>query len=312
MVATLIGTSVGSAEASTERNITPSPVLDARHMPWDQRLDLAKEALQESCSITELAEKHGVSRKFVYRQEQTAQGALEEAFAPTPAPEERVLFYLPVTKSWLRQLILGLVLICHSSIRGVVELLRDLFDASISEGPVANVLQGAVAAAREVNERQDLSGVRIGAHDEIFQNRRPVLVGADVHSTFCYLLSLEDHRDADTWGVRLLELKAKGFHPDATIADGGTGLRAGQALALPGVSCRGDVFHAEMDMGEPSPTCRTELSGRSRPASTSMGGWLGPSGTGGATTSPSSWLQHGRRRPARSGWPRMWRPSRTG
>jgi hypothetical protein len=31
-------------------------------------------------------------------------------------------------------------------------------------------------------------------------------VGVDTASTFCYLLSQEDHRDADTWGVRLLEL----------------------------------------------------------------------------------------------------------
>ena len=45
-------------------------------------------------------------------------------------PLDDVLFYLPVTKAWLRQLVLGLVLICHSSTRGVVELLGDLFDVS--------------------------------------------------------------------------------------------------------------------------------------------------------------------------------------
>ncbi len=211
--------------------------------------------------------RHGVSGRFVYRQEQTARVALEEAFAPEPEPEERVLFYLPVTKSWLKQLIL--VLICHSSIRGVVELLRDLFDTSVSEGTVVHVLQGAVATAREVNEHQDLSRVRIGAHDEIFQNQRPVLVGADVHSTYCYLLNLEDHRDADTWGVRLLELEAQGLRPDATIADGGLGLRAGQALAWPGIPCRGDVFHAEMNMGE----AVTYLLERARPLSALCANW---------------------------------------
>jgi len=61
------------------------------------------------------------------------------------------------------------------------------------------------------------------------------------------LLAAEDHRDADTWGVRLLELKDKGFAPDATIADFGTGLRAGQEQALPGVPCRADVFHPLRD-----------------------------------------------------------------
>jgi len=71
-----------------------------------------------------------------------------------------------------------------------------------------------------------------------------VLVGADVDSTYCYLLSLEEHRDGDTWGIRLLELQQQGFHPQATIADAGSGLRAGQALAMSEIPCRGDVFHA--------------------------------------------------------------------
>jgi len=111
-------------------------------------------------------------------------------------------------------------------------------------GSVHNILQQAVVTARALNGGQDLSRIRIGAHDEIFQSGRPVLVGADVASTYCYLLSHEEHRDADTWGVRLLELADRSFHPEATIADGGSGLRAGQQLALPRTPCRGDVFHA--------------------------------------------------------------------
>ena len=51
-------------------------------------------------------------------------------------------------------------------------------------------------------------------------------------------------KEAHDRGVRLLELCDRGFAPDATIADFGSGLRAGQELALPGLACRGDVFHA--------------------------------------------------------------------
>ena len=68
--------------------------------------------------------------------------------------------------------------------------------------------------------------------------------GKDAYSTYCYLLSLEEQRDSDTWGVRLLELADQGFHPRATIADFAGGLRAAQAEVLPDVPCRGDVFHA--------------------------------------------------------------------
>src|SRR5262249_34402459 len=79
--------------------------------------------------------------------------------------------------------------------------------------------------------------------DGLFQATWPVLAGCDVHSTYCYLLSQGQHRDGDTWAIRLLELQDRGFQPQATVADAGTGLRAGQQQALPGVPCRGDVFH---------------------------------------------------------------------
>jgi hypothetical protein len=208
-----------------------------------QRQQLAVQALAGATTITQLARDNQVSRKFVYQQRDMATQALEQAF-DDEVTDDQVVFYLPVTKARIRQIVLGLVLICHSPLRGVVEFLRDFFDYSLSVGTVHNILQQAVAVARQHNTAQDLSSIRISAHDEIFQNNQPVLVGADVDSTYCFLLSLEEHRDAETWGVRLLEAKDQGFNPDATIADFGSALRAGQQLALPQTPCRGDVFHA--------------------------------------------------------------------
>jgi hypothetical protein len=195
-----------------------------------------------------LAQEHEVSRKFLYQQAHTAQDALTQAFDPKPKTE-KVLFYLPVTKAWLRQLVLALVLICHSSYRGVVELLRDLFDYRISPGSVHNIVHSAVPHAQRINQQYDLSTIRIGLLDEIFQAGDPVLVGVDAKSTFCFLLSPEEHRDTDTWGIRLLELIDRGFAPDATVADFGSGLRAGHEEALHEVPCRGDVFHALYNIG---------------------------------------------------------------
>jgi hypothetical protein len=224
---------------------TSSP---ARRLPPSDRQQLALDALAGQ-PIAELAREHEVSRKFVYQQADKARDALQQAFTPPSPPQQEVLFYLPVTKAWIRQFVLALVLICHCSLRNVVELLRDLFDYPISVGTVHNIVQEAVVPARAVNDRQDLSRVRIGSHDEIFQARHPVLVGACAHSTYCYLLSQEEHRDADTWALRLLELTPRNFHPQATIADFAGGLRAGQERALPGVPCRGDVFHVLYEIG---------------------------------------------------------------
>ena len=67
--------------------------------------------------------------------------------------------------------------------------------------------------ARAISGRVDLAGVGKGALDEIFQAEKPVLVGVDTATTYCFLLSLEEHRDADTWGVHLLELVDQGFNP---------------------------------------------------------------------------------------------------
>ena len=219
------------------------PPCPAKALPPSERLHIGLHALAGTHSITGLAEEFDVSRKFVYRQTAIANQALDDAFSAKPL-EDAVLFQLPVTKQWLRQFILGLVLICHSPLRGVVELLRDLFDYRISLGTVFNTVQAAIAPARQHNHAQDLSRIHVGVHDEIFQARQPVLVGVDALTTYCYLLSHEQARDADTWGIRLLELQERGFKPDYVVADAAQALRAAQAEVLPGIPCRSDVFHA--------------------------------------------------------------------
>ena len=223
------------------------PHWPAQRLLPQQRQDLAVQVLAGAQPVSGLARDYEVSRKFLYQQADTAREALSHAFHPQ-VKDEDVLFYLPVTKAWLRQLVLALVLVCHAPYRAVVELFRDLLDWRIALGTVHNIVRSAVEPARAISGRVDLAGVRKGALDEMFQAQKPVLVGVDTATTYCFLLSLEEHRDADTWGVRLLELVDQGFHPQATVADAGTGLRAGQAEALPKVPCQGDVFHIVTDL----------------------------------------------------------------
>jgi len=215
----------------------------AARLPESDRKDLAIQALAQSATVSDLAARHGVSRKFVYQQTHKAVAALDDAFL-SATPDDEVLFEVAVTRAWLRQVIVGLTLICHSSYRGVVESMRDLLGLSISVGTVHHVLQSATLQAGVINREQDLSGIRVGLHDEIFQGATPVLAGVDAQSTYCYLLAAEHHRDADTWGVHLLDATEQGLQPDYTIADAGQGLRAGQKAAW-GDTCHGDVFHIQ-------------------------------------------------------------------
>ena len=119
----------------------------AKAMQPRQRQDLAIHALAGTETIRGLAAQHAVSRKFIYRQVDTAKEALQEAFVPEEDDATKVLFYLPVTKQWLEQAFLALALICHSSIRGISEFCRDLLDYPVSIGKVHDVLQGAVERA---------------------------------------------------------------------------------------------------------------------------------------------------------------------
>ncbi len=216
----------------------------AARLPGSDRKDLAIQALAGSGTVSDLAARHGVSRKFIYQQTHKAAAALDDAFS-SAVPDDEVLFELAVTKAWLRQMIVGLTLICRSSYRGVVEFLRDLLGVPVSLGCVHDVLQSATRQASAINRDQDLSGIRVGLHDEIFQGATPVLAGIDAASTYCYLLAAEQHRDADTWGVHLLDAAQQGLDPDYTIADAGQGLRAGQRAAWGDTPCHGDVFHIQ-------------------------------------------------------------------
>jgi hypothetical protein len=237
-----------STDSDREKAFSPE-TRGAHALLPQQRQNLAIQALAGEQSIRQLADQFGASRKFVYQQADKAQQALQAAFADDEADDQKGLFYLPVTKKWIYSVAMALILVGHSSYRGVVEIFRDLFDWHLSVGTVHNLVMQAVSRARVLQVAERLDRVRAGAHDEIFQGRSPILVGADVESTFIYLLSEEAHRDGDTWAIRLWECADKGLSPEFTVADGGKGLRAGQAIVWPGRPCRADVFHALLDLG---------------------------------------------------------------
>jgi len=61
--------------------------------------------------------------------------------------------------------------------------MRDLLGLSISVGTVHQMLQSATRQADIINRQQDVSGIRVGLHDEIFHDATPVLAGVDANST---------------------------------------------------------------------------------------------------------------------------------
>jgi len=231
------------SSTSTQQNTS------AKQIDPSTRKGIGVAALSGKESISDLSRNHDTSRKFIYRQKNKVSSVLDEAFSESEKDSD-VLFDIPITKTWLQQVRLSLILTCHSSYGGVIEFFRDILDQNICKGTISNIVQRSLEKAGEVNHTQDLSTIKVGAHDEIFQGGIPVLVGCDVKSTYTYLLKQAEHRDTTTWGVHLLELNDQGMALDHTIADGGKGLRSSQREAWPDVPCRGDVFHALYDMGK--------------------------------------------------------------
>ncbi len=115
----------------------------------------------------------------------------------------------------------------------------------LSVGTIHNRLQVAAKQAGEINQSHDLSAIRVGLHDEIFQSGHPVLAGVDACSTYCYLLEAAECRDEDSWGFHLLEAMTQGLNPDYTIADAAKGLRAGHKAVFGDTPCHGDLFHIQ-------------------------------------------------------------------
>jgi len=112
---------------------------------------------------------------------------------PSVPPQMSVRCSSAHPKTWLFQ-ILGLILVCHCSYRGVVELLRDLFDLPISVGTIHNRLQLLTKPLRLILPKTCLQSewdCRTKYSREVNQ---------------CWwgrcqvnLLPAAEHRDEDTW-----------------------------------------------------------------------------------------------------------------
>lgn len=217
----------------------------AHLLTQSQRKEIGIKTLCNNTPISHVADLHGVSRKFVYQQKEKALDGISSAFKDSVPEDEKVLFHLPITKKWIEQFVLSAVLTGKASYQGVSDLFRDLLDYKMCRSTVHNILYKHIEKIGAINHRKDLSQVKVGLHDEIYQAENPVFVGCCARSTYCYLLSEEETCDANSWGVNLLDLQEKqSLAPDFTIIDGGKAARSGQKDAWPDIPAHGDTFHA--------------------------------------------------------------------
>ena len=216
-----------------------------KKLPAAKKSTIALQAIQNKLTISEIAREHACSRTTVYKQKEIALTAANNAFIEHV---DEVLFYIPVTQSFIHSVVIALFLICGSSYRGIMFFLKTIFNYSLSLGSVFNIIDEAACKAASINESYDLSSIQTSAADELFHRNKPILTVVDIESRFCPLLVNADDRDHETWGIHLLDLQARGFAPTTSILDGAKGLIKGHEIALPETILRHDHFHFISDL----------------------------------------------------------------
>ena len=223
------------------------------HQKYTHRLPVSKKQtiafdVLASKSITQVAADHNVARNTVYAQKSTAVSAVNNAFAEKH--EDEILFYLPVTKALIAQMILGLYLICKASYRDIVYWFESCLGHHVSLGHIANTVDDANINAMLINDEYDLSPIKHAASDEIFHQGQPILATVDIASRYCAGLNKQTTRCGTAWGNELLDLQEQGFAPTFSIIDGTKSLKSGYEEALPNTTLLFDHFHISKDAND--------------------------------------------------------------
>ena len=196
--------------------------------------------------VTEISDETGMSREYIYQQK-----AKVLQYANLLDNNEPEAPLLGLDKRTIDRIILSLAFDCQSPISGIVRFFENAIGkVTVSAGYISGVITEAAKRAQAFDDQIDLSGIRQGANDEIFQCGVPVLTGIDPESTFTYLLEEASDRTAETWGLYLDDRKGHGLNLETSINDGGTGLMAGIPKTFPDVEIQADTFHVAYDMGK--------------------------------------------------------------
>ena len=213
-------------------------------IPRSERIILGCKA-NSGENISELARQHETNRQFVYDQQGKVTELLESGFDARPQQTPS----LALSREMLEKMVFGCMVICKGSTEDTQEFLEQVVGFHMATGKISNIINRIAENAKQFNQSIPLGQIIAGAHDEIFQAGKPVLVGVDVHSTFIYLMKATDTRDATDWGVALLEKAENGLNLESSVNDGATGLKKGVADAFDGINIQSDIFHAEHKVG---------------------------------------------------------------
>ncbi len=207
--------------------------------------------------VSTIAEQYQISREYVYVLQENTSRLLHDmeqnprqgmdAFCKMVVPDIQLIV---ADHHFYEKMVVSLAIDGFASEEGIQRILENNFGKHISIGKISQILNQAADHAAEFDASVDLSGIRQGANDEIFQCGMPVLTGIDTVSTYVYLLQQEGGRSAQTWQAAMETGKARNLDLDVSINDSGTGLLSGIPMAFPDIRIQPDLFHWMMGIGK--------------------------------------------------------------
>lgn len=207
--------------------------------------------------VSSIADQYHISRTYVYTLRDNASRFLHDM--QENSLEALNLFYekffpgtrlIAADEPFYEKMVISLALDGFASEEGIQRFLEANFQKHLSIGKISGILSRAADRAAEFDGSIDLSGIRQGANDEIFQCGIPVLTGVDAVSTYAYLLLQAGDRSAQTWQDAMEACKARGLNLDVSISDFGAGLLSGIPRAFPDACIQPDLFHWMMELGK--------------------------------------------------------------
>lgn len=188
--------------------------------------------------VNELVGEIDMSRSYIYEQKSNVSGYIESLDEETKKGMK-----IEADKAFIKRSVVSLMLNCRSSIEGVQRHFEDVYNMSISVGSISGIMKEASEAAMLFDENVDLSRIKQGASDEIFQGNTPIMVSMDLDSTYAFMLKEATNRSSETWQLYMEECKEQGLELETAIIDGGSGLNAGIPKTFKDVIIQADTFH---------------------------------------------------------------------
>jgi len=222
----------------------PFSNYESNRFSSDVKQRLALDALKSE-NISETAKGYNTTRRTVYtyrNKAANAVNAVNDAFN-AQQPDDKVLYYIPVTKSYIESAVTGLFGIGKVSERDTQLYLHYIFDYDISIGSINTILSRSSDSAHSINQSYSFESCQDSTSDECYHRGDPILSVADIPSKFCLLLEREDYLDHSVWEMYLDDLKERGYSPAVNVLDGGSEMNLAYENIFEKTTLRYDHFH---------------------------------------------------------------------